>query len=60
MTTRSVRALRQALLAKWFRRSDSHHQWYRLHVAGEATKIKTFLSHGIAEYGDKLQSDVAR
>lgn len=56
MKPRKTKDLQRVLLAKGFALypEKEHHQFYYLVVDGKKTTIKTYLSHGLKEYGDPL------
>lgn len=58
MASRKTREIENALLSKGFIRSDSNHRFFHLYVDGKRTPIRTYLSHGVSEYGDDLLSKV--
>ncbi len=54
MTVIKVRDIEKALLSKGFQRVDSDHKYYFLYVNGKKTSVRTKISHGTDEYGDRL------
>jgi hypothetical protein len=60
MSSRATAKIERVLLKKGFVRSDTHHKYLELAVNGKRRGIRTFLSHGIDEYGDGLLSAVAK
>ncbi len=54
MKPRKSKELASMLAQKGFRQRESHHHLFVLHVDGKATGIRTFVSHGVKEYGDML------
>lgn len=46
--------MRQSLLHKGFRAVAAHHEMYWLYAGDKKTSIRTRLSHGEKEYGQKL------
>jgi hypothetical protein len=57
MTTYKTKNIESALSKKGFQvRHGSKHKIYTLHVDESKTRIYTFISHGIKEYGDSLLS----
>ncbi len=52
--------IRRQLLKKGFKEDSTHHQMYWFYHGERRTSIRTRLSHGYAEYGDKLLAQVAR
>ena len=60
MSTISSKNIESALLSKGFRRDNTHHEYLWLYVDGKKTTVKTWLSHGIREYGDDLLAQVKK
>ena len=60
MSSYLTKNLRRALLAKGFQEELTHHRVFRLVVGDRKTEIRTYLSHGVREYGDSLLAEVAR
>jgi hypothetical protein len=60
MTSRKTSEIAAALQRKGFRRSESHHTFYILHVQGRKTSIRTKISHGGREYGDPLLAQMGK
>lgn len=54
MTVIKTRDIERALLSKGFQRVDSDHKYYFLYVNGKKTSVRTKISHGTDEYGDRL------
>jgi len=52
--------IKQSLLQKGFRQSNTHHEMFYLFVNNKKTSIRTRLSHGISDYGDSLLGQMAR
>jgi hypothetical protein len=55
-----TKGIKQSLLQKGFRQSNTHHEMFYLFVNNKKTSIRTRLSHGISEYGDNLLGQMAR
>ena len=62
MPSLKQRRVEDGLAAKGFRRDDGDHRWWRLHVDGRATSIRTKTSHGRSgdALGDALVATIAR
>lgn len=54
MKPRKVRDIDKALTKKGFEKIKTHHVLYILHVDGEPTRIRTFISNGLTEYDNSL------
>ena len=60
MSSYPTRAIESALTQKGFRLEQTHHRMLRLFVAGNRTSVRTRITHGAREYGDKLLSLMAK
>ncbi len=60
MASRRAPGIERSLLSKGFRGDDTHHRVLILYVHGEATDVRTFLSHGGKDYGDHLLAQMRR
>lgn len=60
MSTHKTSDIEQALMSKGFKKVNTHHEMYWLHVGSKKTSIRTRVSNGEREYGDKLLSIMAR
>ncbi|MBI1903841.1 MAG: type II toxin-antitoxin system HicA family toxin [Planctomycetia bacterium] len=60
MKPRKAADIQSALRGKGFREDATHHYMYWFFAQGKKTHIKTFVSHGIKEYGPELLSQVKR
>jgi hypothetical protein len=54
MSKYKVKDIECSLSKKGFQLQNSHHKLYIYYVNGMKTGIRTFISHGKSEYGDKL------
>jgi hypothetical protein len=52
--------IRSALLSKGFRSDNRHHEYLWFFVGETRTTVKTWLSHGISEYGEDLLAKVKK
>ena len=59
MSPRKTRVIENSLLDKGFRVDSTHHEMFWLYFNGKKTSIRTRLSHGKEEYGDKLLGRMA-
>ncbi len=60
MSAIKTRDIESALLSKGFRRDNRHHEYLWLYVEERRTSVRTWLSHGIREYGDDLLAKVKK
>jgi len=60
MASLKTKKITSALLRKGFRQDNTHHKYYWFYDQGKKTLVKTRVSHGLAEYGDALLSQVRR
>lgn len=56
MTAINNRKIESALLKKGFRRDDSHHVYFWLFIGDKKTSVKTWVSHGHSDCGNRLIS----
>lgn len=56
MAKYKTKDIEASLSKKGFQLHRSHHKLYIYYVNGTKTSIRTFISHGKKEYGDKLVS----
>ena len=55
MTSRPSKKIKQSLKSIGFSEENTHHKRFRYTaVSGDPTLLKTFLSHGLKDYGDDL------
>jgi len=52
--------IESALLKKGFKRDNTHHEYLWLYVDGRKTRVRTFLSYGLTEYGEDLLAKVKK
>jgi hypothetical protein len=55
-----TRDIRSALLSKGFRSDNRDHEYLWLYVGERQTRVRTWLSYGIPEYGDDLLGKVKK
>jgi hypothetical protein len=60
MSAYPTRRITQALEKKGFTKDDTHHRMFWLMVEGRRRGIRTFVSHSIREYGDRLLAAMAK
>jgi len=60
VASRKRSRIEAALRTKGFELSTTHHRYLTLYVNGEETRVRTYLSHGGADYGDVLLSKVQK
>lgn len=60
MSAIKKKEIESALLSKGFIPHQTDHEYLWLYVAGKKTSVKTWLSHGIYEYGDDLLAKVKK
>lgn len=60
MSSYPARRIASALESKGFTGDETHHRMFWLVVEGRRRGIRTYVSHSIREYGDRLLSAVAR
>ena len=61
MTARHSKQIVRTLKKNGFVVSEKHHHYYRyITLAGETVDIKTYVSHGVKDYGNQLLSDMAK
>jgi hypothetical protein len=60
VSVRKTKDIKTGLLAKGFEQEITHHEMYWLYVRGRRTSIRTRISHGAAEYNDKLLGLMAK
>ena len=60
MSAIKTKDIRSALLRKGFRRDNTHHEYLWLFIGDRQTTVKTWLSHGISEYGEDLLAEVKK
>ncbi len=60
MSSHLTKNLRRALLGSGFQQELTHHRVFRLVVCDRKTEVRTYLSHGVREYGDSVLAEVAR
>lgn len=60
MSPEKVQKLKGALLRKGFRKDPTHHEMYWLFVGERKTDIRTRISHGAKECGNRLLGLMAR
>jgi len=60
LTSRPSKKIERILRKKGFIKLSTHHNRYLyITLSGKKPGIKTFISHGSKDYGDKLLSDLA-
>ena len=60
MSTIKTRDISKSLEAKGFKKQETHHEMYWLHVDGKKTSVRTRISHGSTEYDGYLLGQVAK
>lgn len=60
MKSCSTNQLKNALLAKGFVCSNTHHEMYWFHVNGKKTSLHTYISNGVHKYEKELLGKVKR
>jgi hypothetical protein len=57
---RKAAEIQAALTLKGFRLDNTHHHFYWFFHGNRKTSIRTFVSHGIKEYGSSLLTNVRK
>lgn len=60
MKPRKATEIQAALTLKGFRLDNTHHHYYWFFHGNRKTSIRTFVSHGIKEYGNDLLTKVRK
>jgi len=55
-----TKELESALVGKGFRQDNTHHRFFWLFDGEKKTSVKTYVSHGVREYGDELLDKVKK
>lgn len=60
MSAIKTKDIRSALLKKGFRSDNCHHEYLWLYLGETQTGVRTWLSHGLSEYGEDLLAKVKK
>jgi len=61
LTSRPSNKIKRSLLSIGFIENHTHHiKLQYISLSGEPTQVKTFLSHGSKDYGDKLLYEISK